>query len=111
MRLFWQPERKIQRRPSLCSLPRSSRRSFRPAPGSVEAVAPFDQVFQQAPVHLAIHPGADPATVADVGGAKESNLVDQERLDTIRRFHRDRRAATVELEHSEGLLPDPKIGM
>src|SRR5437667_6112430 len=97
--------------PLIATRPCASRRSFRPAPGSVEAVAPFDQVFQQAPVHLAIHPGADPATVADVGGAKESNLVDQERLNTIRRFHRDRRTATVELEHSEGFLPDPKIGM
>src|SRR6267143_2709027 len=97
--------------PLTAALPCPSRRSFRQALGSIEAVAPFDQVFQQAPVHLAIHPGADPATVADIGCAKESNLVEQEWLDTIRSFHRDGRTATVELEHSEGFLPDPKIGM
>src|SRR5437899_3031282 len=97
--------------PLTAAHPCSSRRSFRLALGRGEAVAPLHQVFQQAPVHLAIHPGADPATVADIGRAKESNLVDQELLKTIRRLHRDGRTAMVKLKHGEGFLPDAKIGM
>jgi len=91
--------------------PCSTPQSFPRAQGRHESVAPLDQVFQQGPVHVAIHPGADPAPVPDVGCAKESNLVDQELLETILGLHRDTRTAAVNLEHRECFLADPEIGV
>src|SRR5262245_468071 len=69
------------------------------------AIAPPDEVLDEAPVDTARHPHREPPARPDVGRYIEPG-VGEERLPPLRlHLHRDAPLALVLLPHGEGLLP------